>query len=81
MEISAIIHDQGELQTMVEGNPLQSEHTNMGEPECASMNLIIWNCNGAVLSLFLYTIRDVIGMHSPNILGLLEPKTSAEQAD
>ena len=45
------------------------------------MNFIIWNCNGASSNRFIRTLWDVINMHKPILLGLLETKCSRGQAD
>ena len=45
------------------------------------MNFIIWNCNGASSERLLQTLRDVVNIHKPILIGLLETKCNGEHAD
>lgn len=45
------------------------------------MNCLIWNCQGAVSKVFRRTLREMICVHKPSIIALVEPMTSGSQAD
>lgn len=45
------------------------------------MILMIWNCQGAALTNLMRSLKNFIGIHKPNILGLLEPKVSGVHVD
>lgn len=44
------------------------------------MKIMLWNCRGAGNDEFLCIIRDLIAMHDPMILVLVETKISGEKA-
>lgn len=45
------------------------------------MICLIWNCQGAASREVLHTLKDMIKVHRPAILGILEPKISGVKAD
>lgn len=45
------------------------------------MNCIIWNCQGVASREVLRTIKELVRLHNPFILALLEPKVSGIKAD
>lgn len=45
------------------------------------MDLLTWNCQGSASKEFLRVLKDLLGVHRPRVLGLLEPRVSGVQAD
>ena len=44
------------------------------------MNIIIWNCRGALKPSFQTHVRDLVHNHNPAILVLMETKVGGERA-
>lgn len=38
------------------------------------MDCLVWNCQGAASKEFLRVLRDLLCVHRPKVLGLLEPR-------
>lgn len=49
--------------------------------EFNSLTLLSWNCCGAGNQQFLRNLRDLINIHDPDILAILEPRVSGRVAD
>ncbi|XP_038688673.1 uncharacterized protein LOC119987842 [Tripterygium wilfordii] len=45
------------------------------------MDCVIWNCQGAASREFNRALKDLLRLHRPGVLGLLEPKVSGSHAD
>ena len=45
------------------------------------MGIIIWNANGAASEEFLRAVKEIIRVHKPDILGLLETRISGDRVD
>lgn len=45
------------------------------------MNILIWNCQGAVSHVFRRTLKQHLRDYNPSIACLLEPKVSGTQAN
>lgn len=46
-----------------------------------AQNIIAWNCRGAKSSEFLREMKELIRVHRPLIIVLVEPKISGVEAD
>ena len=44
------------------------------------MNVIIWNCGGALKPTFQSHVRELVWIHNPIILVLMETKVGGERA-
>lgn len=53
------------------------------DPSCVNlfMDLLVWNCQGSTSKEFLRVLKDLLCVHKPKILGLLEPKVSGDQVN
>lgn len=47
----------------------------------SSINVLSWNCRGASNQHFLRNLKDIIKLHNPTILAILEPKVSGRVAN
>ena len=45
------------------------------------INIMMWNTNGTASKVFSCTMKDLLRIHRPEILGLLEMKVSGFKAD
>lgn len=45
------------------------------------MNIVIWNLKGAAPQEFLRTVKEILEVHKPDILGLLETRVSGKKGD
>ena len=66
-------------QALVMNNPQHSFFN--GLPDGMPMRILVWNCRGAGNEDFLGVIRDLISVHDPVILVLVETRISGDRAD
>ena len=45
------------------------------------MNILIWNCRGAMKPLFRKTVMDLVDWHSPLLMVIMETRMSGARAD
>ena len=44
------------------------------------MNTLIWNCQGALSPIFCNNIKDMVRIHSPAIMIIMETKVCGDRA-
>ena len=47
---------------------------------CVIMNTLIWNCRGALSPIFCNNIKDMVRIHSPAIMIIMETKVCGDRA-
>lgn len=45
------------------------------------IKIVSWNCRGAVNSVFVCEMREIIRLYKPSVIILLEPRVSGATAD
>ena len=49
-------------------------------PDSVRMNIILWNCRGALNPRFHVTLKNLIDTHSPSIVIVTETRVGGERA-
>lgn len=62
---------------------LEGKHQSISKatPESLPRKLLSWNCRGAGDFKFMQAVKDLVQLHKPSIVVLLEPKISGGDAD